>query len=553
MTTPAAPRPAGAGPDRTLYDVALLGNHLATALLGAVLAKHGLRVLLVDGAEDAAEPSGETTVPYTAEVFFTLARRFGIPEIASFGLTCDLPADVQRTSGAKHSLGFLYHRPGRAQDPRQAVQFNVPGEHSEWHPYRPHVDQHARAVAVSYGVHTVPHRPVATDVLPEADSVRLLLSDGTTRRARYVVDGSGPGSPLLARLATADPVPGYRHRARLLATHLSGVTPFEETVDQSRYVSATPWSKGTVSHLFDGGWVQVAHFDNREEPGNHTAGVTVSLDPERFADLPEDPERAFRTLIARYPSLEAVFTDAVAVKPWVREELWQHTASRTVGDRWFLFDRTAGRNDLFLSRDVTMGAELALALAPALLRAHRTGDWSAAAFADVARFQRELGAFNDRLLAAARTATRDFRLWNAYSRVWLLWSMLAALALKSLRNRSLATGSWERVENLTNGPYWFALPTGLPELLDHTFALLDRVERDEISAPTAAERLFAALREAPFTPPLYGFGDPEDRYYHFSPLRRLRTMLWSKTTAPAEFRTMLTKENVTNKRPAAVH
>ena len=34
-------------------------------------------------------------------------------------------------------------------------------------------------------------------------------------------------------------------------------------------------------------------------------------------------------------------------------------------------------------------------------------------FARVARFQDALAAYNDDLLAAARTAARDFRLWNA--------------------------------------------------------------------------------------------------------------------------------------------
>ena len=122
------------------YDVALAGAHLASNLLAAVLARHGLRVLLVDSEADATTPAGETTVPYTAEVFFTLARRYDMPELAAFGLTSELPERIRRTSGIKHSLSFLYHDPGQAQNPRHTVQFNVPGEHSEWHPYRPDVD-----------------------------------------------------------------------------------------------------------------------------------------------------------------------------------------------------------------------------------------------------------------------------------------------------------------------------------------------------------------------------------------------------------------------------
>jgi len=99
------------------YDVAVLGSHLTAGLLGAVLARQGLRVLLVPVADGAGETAGETTVPYTSEVFLLIAKRFRVPEIAAFGRFADLPESVRSSSGVKKSLGFLYHHPGRPQDP----------------------------------------------------------------------------------------------------------------------------------------------------------------------------------------------------------------------------------------------------------------------------------------------------------------------------------------------------------------------------------------------------------------------------------------------------
>ena len=94
--------------------------------------------------------------------------------------------EVRRTSGIKRSLSFLYHRPGRAQDPQQTVQFNVPGEHSEWHMFRPDVDAYALQVAQKYGARTVRHRRKMTDVtpLPGGDGVTVVVADGTRYRAR---------------------------------------------------------------------------------------------------------------------------------------------------------------------------------------------------------------------------------------------------------------------------------------------------------------------------------------------------------------------------------
>jgi FADH2 O2-dependent halogenase len=537
------------------YDVALVGAHLASNLLAAVLARQGLRVLLVDTDADAGTPAGETTVPYTAEVFFTLARQFDVPEIASLGLTCDLPDRVRRTSGVKRSLSFLYHRPGQVQNPEHTVQFNVPGEHSEWHMFRPDVDAYAHEVARKYGARVPRHRRHMTEItrLPAGDGVSVTTEDGIRYRARYLVDAIGMESPIIAKLGGPDPVAKMRTRSRVMTAHLSGVQQFENHVPLEGYPKASPWSAGTISHLFHGGWIQVAHFDNHPEAGTARASVTVSLTPEAFGDLPKDPETGFRALLDKFPQLAETFSGAIATTAWTTDVLWQRTVTQTVGDRHFLFERSASRNDMFLSRDVTMAAELVHALAPVLLEAARTDDWSPQRFAPVAAFQSELIAFNDRIISAAQIATHDFRLWNAFSRVWLLWSMLAALSLKSTRNHALRNTDWQPTHRLDEGPFWFALPNGLPELLERTFAWTEEVREGRLTPGAAADRIWQALDAAPFTPPLYGFADPDDRFYHFTLSKRLKALAWTKTIAPAEFRTMLTKENLTNVPPPAVH
>ncbi|WP_327258288.1 MULTISPECIES: NAD(P)/FAD-dependent oxidoreductase [unclassified Streptomyces] len=536
------------------YDIALVGAHLASNLLAAVLARHGLRVLLVDAEVDAVTPAGETTVPYTAEVFFTLARRFDVPEIASFGLTCDLPDSVRRTSGVKRSLSFLHHQPGQLQNPAHTVQFNVPGEHSEWHMFRPDVDAYAHEVARKYGARVPRHRSRMTDIapLPGNTGVSVTTADGVRYQARYLVDAIGMESPIIARLGP-DPVADMRARSRVMTAHFSGLRQFEDAVPLENYPKASPWSAGTISHLFNGGWIQVAHFDNHPEAGTQRASVAVSVDPDVFGDLPKDPEAGFRSLIDRFPQLRETFSGAVATTPWSTDDVWQRTVSPTVGGRHFLFERSASRNDMFLSRDVTMAAELVYALAPVLLQAARTDDWSPQRFAPVAAFQAELIAFNDRIIAAAQIAARDFRLWNAFSRVWLLWSMLAALSLKSTRNHALSNGDWRPTHRLSEGAFWFALPRGLPELLEQTFAWTEEIRAGRLATSAAASRIWQALEDAPFTPPLYGFADPDDRYYHFTLTKRLKALAWTKTVAPAEFRTMLTKENLTNVPPSAMH
>ena len=181
-------------------DVAILGAHLAGGVLAAALAHAGVTVALLDAGAAAGQPAGETTVPYTTAVVQLIAERFDVPELAALAHFPDLPPAVRRASGVKKSLGFLYHRPGREQDPRETVQFNVPGEHNEWHLSRPEVDAHAVEIARSQGALVLPGRPRAAKVALDADGVTVVTEEGGTVRARYLVDAAGPGSPLLEQL-----------------------------------------------------------------------------------------------------------------------------------------------------------------------------------------------------------------------------------------------------------------------------------------------------------------------------------------------------------------
>ncbi|MFC7764287.1 hypothetical protein ACFQY4_44615 [Catellatospora bangladeshensis] len=73
------------------YDVAVVGRHLAGGWLATILARHGARVLLVDGPQTPGTRPGETTVPYTTAVLELLAERFDVPEIGAFAHFVDLP------------------------------------------------------------------------------------------------------------------------------------------------------------------------------------------------------------------------------------------------------------------------------------------------------------------------------------------------------------------------------------------------------------------------------------------------------------------------------
>ncbi|WP_217166204.1 NAD(P)/FAD-dependent oxidoreductase [Streptomyces sp. AC512_CC834] len=536
---PAPVRP-GSGARHT---VAVLGAHLGGGMLAAILARAGLDVVLVDSPHDATAPAGETTVPYTAEVFELLARRYDVPELATLGHFGQLPADIRRTSGVKSSIGFVYARPGALVRRQQVVQFNVPSEHGESHLYRPDVDAWVHRLAVNYGSRIPQGRPVFTEVRGEAGDFAIELADGGTVGAEFVVDMSGPDAPMLERLDNGPALRPLSHSSRVLTAHLRGVRPLERRVDPGE--RGTPWTGGTTQVVFPGGWIQLVPFGEQRTGEAALTSVSVSLDAKLWPQRSASAEDDFRQLIRRFPDLEWQFAEATAVRPWAGSEPWQYAATAAAGDGFVVLDRSAVRCDFTLSRDVTLTAELVHEAAARIIGAARSCDWSVERFRPLEAFQADLVEHGDRLLRSALAATTDFRLWNAFCRVWLLHSMFAALSLKRARNDALARpgrpGQWDELGRRRGAGLWFPVYPGFVALFDDLDRTLRQVADNRLAPGAAAERIFGQLRSASFIPPLFAFGDPADRYYNFTPLKRIKVLLWAKRKAPYMVQRVLTR------------
>lgn len=533
-TTSPGPGSGTEPPDERRYDVAIVGSHLTANLLATILARHGMSVLLVDHEDETAAPADDNTVPYTAELFYLLGARYGVPEIADMGMFARMPVEIRRTSGVKRSLGFLYHHRGQAQRPAEALQFNVPGEHAEWHVYRPDIDAYTKELARRYGA-TV-HDGKVTEVDVTDRQPRLQLADGTQVQAACLLDTSiTPLAPPAERGAA-------RHSSRVMSTHMHGVRPFEEIRPLSLYDQATPWSEGTLLHAFDGGWIRIVPFGNHADGVNSLCAVTVSLDPARFPATGGTPDEEFAALLARFPDVRLQFTHAGRARPWHVDDDW--VSLRDAGESTYvLLDRGGARHDFIFGRELTMGLELVNAAAATILGSRSRLD--AAALRPLREFQRDLFDYHDRIVGASREATRAFELWNATLRMWLLWSILSALALKRARLDGELTGDWAPATALERGPFWFPVPEGLPELMDGLLSEVETTRTKRVPATVAAGRMFQRLKRSRIVPPLYSFGDADARYYHFTKSRRLRMLLWVKTTAPEDFRRLLTPDNVT--------
>ena len=130
------------------------------------------------------------------------------------------------------------------------------------------------------------------------------------------------------------------------------------------------------------------------------------------------------------------FPRASAVRDWTRTGRIQYGARQVVGDRWALLGHAAGFVDPLYSKGLYASLTAVSLTAHLLLRAQKSGDYSAAAFADLERVSgRFLDSF-DRLVANSYKSFSHPKLWRVYAVMWLLGAYTELVKLNMMRARA---------------------------------------------------------------------------------------------------------------------
>jgi len=531
-------RPARAS-GRPAHDVIILGTGPAGSMLGSILVERGVRVLLIDRSQHPRFAIGESTIPQTSMMARILAARFQVPEIARIGGIRDLVTHVTSSCGVKRNFGFVYHREGEAHRVREANQTLIPEflHGPESHLFRQDTDAWMLMQALHRGADVCQGVDVV-DVEIDGSGVSVIDSRGQERRARYLVDASGFASPVVKKFGLrAEPCDLATH-SRSLFTHMVDVRPFEDCVEP-RGVHRMPrlWSQGTLHHLFDGGWLWVIPFNNRDGATNPLISVGFMLDPRRFPPTGQPPAEEFAAMVERFPSIARQFAGARSFRNWVSTGRIQYRTTTSVGDRYCLMSHAAGFVDALFSRGLANTTELVQQLGVDLPAALAEDDLSAERFARAERLQQSLIAVNDRLVANSFTAFRDFRLWNAWHRVWVVGAFLGWLRLTRVHKAWEETGA-SPFPDPADLPVPGSLCPGLPafdELFDSAAREVEAVEAGQKKPAAAAAAIMEQIRESAVVPPPLALG--EEKRLHTPVLGQAEILglyQWMRRSAPPE-------------------
>lgn len=523
-------------------DVAILGTGIGGSLLGAILAANGLDVLLFEQGVHPRFAIGESTIPETTVLLRLMARRYGVPEIAHLSNFHRVRSRVSPACGIKRNFSFHYHRPGEPADPRETNQFLTwaPPFGPDIHFFRQDTDAWALAVAAAYGAR-VRQQTAVQEIRFADDGVELATAAGEAFRARYVVDAGGIQAPL-ARLfgLREEPCP-LATRSRTIFTHLLGVPPYDRCAPPRReHGLPSPLGQGTLHHLFDGGWMWVIPFDNHPFATNGLCSVGLTLDLARHPEPEGTPEEELQRVVARFPSVAQHLGDARPMRPWIGTGRLQYLATRSVGDRFALLPHAASFVDPLFSSGLAVTMSAINSLAWRLIAARSDGDFSGQRFAYVDTWTARAFAYYDQLVSGAYVAFRDFALWNAWHRLWMLGSLYGAAGLFEVLSRQDRGGGEAACRQLETAPYRGLQAIDfepLQELLAAAGSEIDAVRGGETAAGEAAGRIFELLAASGLCPPSWKLTDPGHRWAgSLTLLPTVRLVAWGRYRSPAAVR-----------------
>ncbi|WP_162224361.1 NAD(P)/FAD-dependent oxidoreductase [Halorussus amylolyticus] len=525
------------------YDVIVGGSGIAGSTASMILAKHDLDVLMVEAKTHPRFAIGEGMLPLSAVWMWIVGEYFGIPEIQNLSDANKVVDNITRSCGVKHSVGFAYHESDHSFDGEHAHQLVPPQMpfYKESHLLREHIDHYMVESAESYGVEYVDETPI-TDVEIGDDEVTV-TTDGGVTTGEFYIDATGGNSVVAEKMGYRDETPELATDSRAIFTHVEGLEPFDELIDEADHPQqSNRLHDGTLHHVFDGGWLWVIPFDNFERSEETKASVGLVLDREQYPrDDSLDAEAEFYEIVREFPDIERHLDPVEPVMPWIRTGRLQRSATKSSGHRHYLTNHTYGFVDPLYSQGLIHTFESVFLSTNLLLEAFEDDDFSADRFEPIDELHRRQLESADLLVRNGYDSTGDFDVWNAWTQMVLAESVLPDLYIQRFCLKYFSSGETSEFDPLLEETRPGDRAPFAPEkeaLLQTMSETLDSYAAGDLPPDEASQLLLDELKRTEWLPKrVYEWGNETERHIDFSDPEIARDLFeWGNTDAPEHIR-----------------
>ena len=431
---------------RESCEVAIVGSGFTGSLLARVLTRLGYDVVLLERGVHPRFAIGESSTPLANLSLERLARRYGLADcyhLATHGRWLEHHPELRR--GLKRGFTYYRHHPHESfanqgvGSERLLVEASPDAALSDTHWMRADVDHHFVREAIEAAVDYRDQVELTSADITNDFALLRGRRDGTPfeLQASFVVDASGPGGFLARQLSIPSALEKTETRSAIVFSHFEGVQMMRDVVPglpDGPY--ADDWA--AVHHVIDEGWMYSLRFDD----GVTSAGFLLSSRGLNAVSHAQEVDAAalWRTLLARYPTIERAFGEAMPTMPIRFQPRIQHRLARAAGARWAMMPHAFAFVDPLFSTGIAWGLRAVERLA--LMFESATASGRVPDRDDLARYDRTLGAEADQidwLVAGAYDAMAHFDLFAAQA---MLYFTAVSFAEVSQRINRSETAAW---------------------------------------------------------------------------------------------------------------
>jgi FADH2 O2-dependent halogenase len=413
------------------YDVAILGSGFAGSILAWILARQGMRVVILDRDRHPRFAIGESSTPLADMALLRIAARHGIAELgalARYGTWLDACPEVG--CGLKRGFSYFHHPPGKpyADTPDHAASLLVAASAStaasDTHWLRADVDAWLYDRARDAGAEG--HEGIGLERLGRDGGqwqIGWTGSDGARQvTVPVVVDSTGSGGALARAVGLERLDHTLLTRTGSVFSHFTGVGSWDDArqvAGDGSTVEPFRSDDAAQHHVIDDGWVWVLRFRG----GLTSVGI---VRPSAWAEQAiADPDGAWRDTLARHPAVADLLATARPVRPLAAVPRLSRLWSRAAGPGWALLPTTCGFVDPLHSTGIAHALSGVERLAAMLLaERHDAVAWEAYA----AAVPDEV-AWIDRLVSGCYAGLPDF---DRFRQACLLFFLATVSAERSI-------------------------------------------------------------------------------------------------------------------------
>lgn len=405
-------------------DIVILGSSFSGSLLGWILARQGLRVVLLDRDSHPRFAIGESSTPVADMLISRLAEHWDLPALAPLARYGSWRKTYPAIRcGKKRGFSYFAHdsagnTAGRAfadsceHVASLLVAASANDDASDTHWLRSDVDAFFFAQALSAGVDG--RESCTVERLERTDRWHVGWRHDRTGATEYcesplVVDASGSGALLARVLGLVRLDDSLATRTACIYTHVEDLGSWDTIRLAAGDVSTTtPFRSDDAAqhHLVAGGWFWMLRFD----AGLASVGLVRRQTDvvHGFGGSSTGSERTWHETFARYPSLAAMLEGARRVRPLAETGRLTRLWSRASGVGWAMLPTTCGFVDPLQSTGIAhaiSGVDRVARLVVA--GAHDTPRWN-----DYGRDVVDEVCWIDSLISACYECLDDFSLFT---------------------------------------------------------------------------------------------------------------------------------------------